>query len=190
MMQVLFAAAFVWILGSTSGQVQATTPGDLPSWAVFPDVVGEFKTDRSRDLREFGILARYKRGAATSDVYLYRIPQVLGDHGSLVSLNDEAALTQETLLRLRGRGYDRVKLVEASLPLHEMVGEERIEGIMVGAMLIVDGQQASTYTTLFNIRGYRLKIRTTIRDPKPDTNGTMTFVRTLLRVVLRGGQAR
>ena len=186
-MQIVFAAAFVWMLGPTSGLFQQTTPGDVPSWAAFPDVVGEFKTDRSRDLREFGIVARYKRGAATSDVYLYRIPQD-DARDSLVSLNDEAALTQETLLKLRGQGYDQFELVEASLPLHEMVGEEPIEGIMVGAMVIVNGQPASTYTTLFNIRGYRLKIRTTIREPKPDISGTMTFVRTLLRVVRGGGQ--
>jgi hypothetical protein len=45
---------------------------------------------------------------------------------------------------------------------------------------------SATYTTLFTVRGYRLKIRTTIRDPEPNINGAVTFVRTLLRGVLNG----
>lgn len=126
-------------------------------------------------------------GAATSDVYLYRIPRLAGDPGPAVSLSEEAALTQQTLLKLRGQDYDRVELVDASLPLDELVGEERIQGVMVGAMLIVDGQRASTHTTLFDLCGYRLKIRTTVREPKPDMDGAMTFVRTLLRVLLEKG---
>jgi hypothetical protein len=175
------------VLGLAS--FQTATGSEVPSWATFPEVLGEFKVDRSRDLTGFGIAVRYKSGARISDVYLYRIPQAKGDGSSPLRLSEEAALTQQTLLKLQGQGYDRVELVGASLPLDETVGKERIEGIMVGAMLLIAGQPASTYTTLFNVRGYRLKIRTTIREHKPDIDGTITFVRTLLRAVLKGVQA-
>lgn len=184
-MHILIIAVWVSLVGASVAPLQATTAIDVPSWATFPETLGDFKRDPSRDLAQYAILARYTREAAHSDVYVYQIPQV---DGTPMSLAEEAAFSLETLLKLRGQGYDRVELVDASLPLNETIGEERIEGLMVGAMVMIEGQWARTYTTLLNVRGYRLKIRTTIRDRKSDVEGTIAFVRALLRAVLKGKQ--
>ena len=182
---IAIVAFCVSVLGASVASLQVPTPIDVPSWATFPETLGDFKRDPSRDLAQYGILARYTRAAARSDVFVYPIPQV---DATPLSLAEEAALAQETLLKLRGQGYDRVELVDASLPLNETVGEERIEGLMVGAMVMIEGQWARTYTTLLNVRGYRLKIRTTIRDRKSDVEGTIAFVSALLHAVLKAKQ--
>ena len=177
----ILIVAVVSLLAANLASFQAPTAVDIPSWVTFPETVGSFKRVSSSDLVQYGIIARYTREADVSDVFLYRIPRV---DGAVVSLKEEADLAQETLLKLEGQRYDRVELVNASLPLGETIGKEHLEGIIVGAMVLIEGRRAATYTTLLNVRGYRLKIRTTIYERKPDVDAVLALVRDLLRTML------